>query len=165
MILSAILFTLLLGAFIFRVLPRGLVWQRTASAGLFVLLIAVVYGGALELLSRPKPLRLEWRDAATAKVLGASLREGEGIYVWLQLDGTDEPRAYTLPWNMELAQQLQTAMSEAENTGTGVAMKLPFDSSLDKREPKFYALPQPALPEKNYGGSDTIIYQQPGSAT
>jgi len=61
--------------------------------------------GPSSLLSRPKPLRLElWQEADKAKVLGATMREGEAIYVWLQFPGTDEPRAITLPWDMKMAQ-------------------------------------------------------------
>jgi hypothetical protein len=150
MITSAILFALLLGSFIFLVLPRGRTRQRVMSTGIFIVLIVVVYGGSIDLLSRPKPMRLEWRDAARAQVLGASIREGEGIFVWLQVAGTSEPRSYALPWNMKMAQQLQNAMREAQANGTGVNMSKPFEAGLDDREPKFYAMPQQALPDKDY---------------
>ena len=146
---AAVAFALLLGTFIFLVLPRGRPWQRATSATLFLVLIAVVYGGSIELLSRPKPLRLEiWQEADKAKVLGASMREGEAIYVWLQFPGSDEPRAYALPWDMKMAQQLQNAMQEGQANGTDVNMSKPFEAGLDDREPKFYATPQQALPEK-----------------
>jgi hypothetical protein len=152
MILSAFAFALLLGGFIFLVLPRGWHWQRTASAALFMLLVAVVYGGSAELLGRPKPLRLEWRDPQHAQVLGSSMRENEAIYVWLQFDDGSEPRVYRLPWSIETAQQLQTATQEGEANGTGVQMTMSAsDSGLDPREPKFYAVPQAPLPDKNYG--------------
>jgi len=162
MIVSAALFALLLGAVIFLVLPRARLWQRVTSTGLFVVLIAVVYGGSIELLSRPKPLRLEWRDAAHAQVLGASIREGDAIFVWLQFDGSDEPRAYALPWDMKTAQQLQNAMREGQANGTGVQADMPFETGLDERAPKFYATPQQALPEKNYSSSKPLVYD-PGS--
>lgn len=164
MILSAAVFALLLGAFIFLVLPRARLWQRATSATIFLLSIGVVYVGSVELMSRPKPLRLEWRDATEAKVIGASMREGEAIYVWLQFAGADEPRAYELPWDTQMAQQLQTAMQEGQAQGTEVKMSMPFDPGLDDREPKFYAMPQPALPDKNYTGGGTITYQQPDSS-
>ena len=155
-------FALLLGAFIFFVLPRGRVWQRATSATIFLVLIGVVYGGSIELLSRPKPLRLEWREATEAKVIGATMREGEAIYVWLEVPGADMPRAYALPWDLQMAQQLQEAMQEGQATGTDVQMSMPFDPGLDDRDPKFYAAPQQALPDKNYtGGNKTIVYQQP----
>lgn len=164
MIISAAIFALLLGAFIFLVLPRARLWQRAVSATTFVVLIGIVYGGSIELMSRPKPLRLEWRDAKEAKVLGATMREGEAIFVWLQFPGSDEPRAYELPWNTEMAQQVQTAMQEGQAKGTDVKMSQPFDPGLDDREPKFYAMPQPALPDKNYTGGDTIVVEQPGTS-
>jgi hypothetical protein len=155
-------FALLLGAFIFFVLPRGRVWQRATSATIFLVLIGLVYGGSIELLSRPKPLRLEWRDAAQARVIGATMREGEAIYVWIEVPGADAPRAYALPWDMQMAQQLQNAMQEGQAKGTDVQMSMPFEPGLDDRDPKFYAAPQPALPDKNYsGGNKTIVYQQP----
>jgi len=153
MIVSAVFFALLLGAFVFLVLPRGRTWQRTGSATVFVLLIALVYGGSIELLGRPKPVRLEWRAMEKAEVLGASLRENEAIYLWLQFDGAPEPKVYTLPWSMQTAQNLQDAMQESEATGTGVEMTMSLDSGLDDREPKFHPTPQPALPDKNYYGS------------
>ena len=159
---AAVAFALLLGTFIFLVLPRGRLWQRATSATLFLVLIAVVYGGSIELLSRPKPLRLElWQQADKAKVLGASMREGEAIYVWLQFPGVDEPRAYTLPWDMKMAQQLQNAMQEGQANGADVNMSKPFEAGLDDREPKFYATPQQALPDKNYSGGDTLVFEPP----
>jgi len=159
---AAVAFALLLGTFIFLVLPRGRLWQRATSATLFLVLIAVVYGGSIELLSRPKPLRLElWQQADKAKVISATMREGEAIYVWLQFPGADEPRAYALPWNIQMAQQLHSAMQEGQANGTDVNMSKPFEAGLDDREPKFYATPQQPLPEKNYGGGVTFMFHQP----
>jgi hypothetical protein len=163
MIISAILFALVLGGFIFWVLPRGTVWRRTASVATFVCLIAVVYAGAIEMTSRPKPVSLEWRGIEEASLIGATMKEGEAIYVWLQIDGAAEPRAYTLPWSMEGAQELQQAMSEAETNGTAVRVMKPFESSLDGSEPKFYAMPQPALPEKTRAPGP-MVYNRPADA-
>ncbi len=162
MILGAILFALLLGAFVFLVLPSGSAWRRGASAAIFVLLVAIVFTGSLELLGRPKPLRLEWRDAREAEVVSASLREGQGIYVWLQFDGATEPRAYVLPWDIQMAQQLQTAMQQGQARGTQVKMTKPLSPGIDKREPKFYAAPQRALPAKAYNQVSPITYEGSG---
>src|SRR5262245_19669192 len=159
---AAVAFALLLGTFIFLVLPRGRLWQRATSATLSLVLIAVVYGGSIELLSRPKPLRLEvWQHADKAKVLAATMQEGEAIYVWLLFPGSDEPRAYALPWDMKMAQQLQNAMQQGQANGTDVNMSKPFEAGLDDREPKFYATPQEALPDKNYSANKTLIFRQP----
>lgn len=150
MIASAVLFALMLGALTFILLPSGRTWQRAVAASLFVLLVGVVYAGSIEFLGRPKPIRLEWRNVAEAEVLGSSIRENEAIYVWLQSDEDPEPRVYALPWSMEAAQGLQAAMEESEANGAGVQMKMAAQPGLDDREPRFYALPQPALPDKDY---------------
>ena len=161
---AAVAFALLLGTFIFLVLPRARLWQRATSATLFLVLIAVVYGTSIELLSRPKPLRLElWQQADKAKVIAATMREGEAIYVWLQFPGAVEPRAYALPWDVKKAQQLQNAIQEGQSKGTDVNMSKPFEADLDEREPKFYATPQQALPEKAYVQVSPVVADRTGS--
>jgi hypothetical protein len=150
MIISAFAFTLLLGAFIFAVLPQGTRRQRVASVFVFVLLIGAVYAGSIDLLSLPKPVRLEWRSLAKAEVLGASIREGKAIYVWLRIGDSPEPRSYMLPWNTEVAQQLQDAMQAGQANGTGVEVSRPFDVSNQPGEPKFYPGPQRPPPPKHY---------------
>jgi len=130
--------------------PRRL---RVKLSALFttLLFLPLAYGAMVHLLSKPKPVHLEWwqANAAEAAVLGSSMREGQGIYLWLQMGDLVEPRSYVLPWDQELAQQLQDALREAEENGSGVQMRLPFEPSLDNREPRFYALPQPAFPPKD----------------
>jgi hypothetical protein len=42
-------------------------------------------------------------------------------------------------------------------------MRLPFERSYDKRERKFYAMPQPALPDKLYPKEEEpVLYQRSG---
>jgi hypothetical protein len=141
-------------------------WVRFTSVAVAALFVPLGYGALADLLSRPKPVDLEWARQATAQatLLGASIAEDDGIYVWLQIAGMDEPRAYVLPWDRDLAEELQDAMNQAERDGTGVVMNLPFEPSLDPREPRFYALPQPALPPKD-GRTAPETYEQPGQAT
>jgi hypothetical protein len=145
--------------------PRRLRVKATAlcAAGLFM---PLGYAGFADLLSRPKPVQFEWwmAHAEEATVLASQVREGEALYLWLQVEGSDEPRAYRLPWNQDLAQQLQDASREAENNGSGVRMRLPFEPSLDTREPKFYALPQAPLPPKDgeQGGATAQRFVPPG---
>jgi hypothetical protein len=114
------------------------------------------------LLSLPKPVALEWwlTNAPSATVLGSTVRENEAIYVWLQLEQVAEPRAYALPWNRDLAEQLQTAQREANESQSQVRMRLPFEPTLDDREPKFYALPQPPLPPKDVGRAPAQVYDR-----
>ena len=165
MMIAPVIFALLLGAFIFVILPHTGIARRTLSVGIFLALITVVYVGASELLGRPKPLTLEWRDTAKAQVVGAVPIENEAIYVWVTTAGSPEPRAYVLPWSQQAAQQLQDAMGKAEADGTGVEMKMQAaNAGLDTREPMFYARPQPALPAKDYqNGVRPLVYAQPGS--
>lgn len=114
------------------------------------LFIPTVYLSYADLLSRPKPASLEWwhRDASEATVVGSQLREGEAIFLWLELPEAPEPRAYRLPWQQELAKQLYGAQREAEAHGTKVKMRRPFDDKTEQLEPMFYAPPQPPLPPK-----------------
>ena len=112
--------------------------------------MATAFTGLVNLLGRPKPANLEWALAAVpdATVLGATMRENEAIYLWLKFEDNPEPQSYALPWNLEKAKELQKAMRQAEESGTKVRMRKPFERSLDRHEPMFYAEPQPAPPLK-----------------
>jgi hypothetical protein len=143
--------------------PRRLA-IKAAALSATVLFLPLAYASLVELLSKPKPVDLEWwlSDAADAEVLAARQVENQGIYLWLQLPDIAEPRAYVLPWDRASAEQLQQALREAEQQGSGVQMRSPFEPSLDDREPKFYALPQPALPPKDLIEPPPEFYQPPG---
>ena len=90
-------------------------WVKISAVLTTALFIPAIYLSYADLLSRPKPASLEWwnRDASEATVVGSKLREGEAIYVWIELAETDEPRAYRLPWQQELAEQLYGAQRVA----------------------------------------------------
>jgi hypothetical protein len=142
--------------------PRRL-WIKGAALASALLFMPTAYASLSQLLSLPKPAKLEWwlAHAKEATVLASSFRENQAIYVWLQFSGSVEPRAYALPWNRDLAEQLQTAEREAAANQTEVRMRVPFEPSLDDREPKFYAMPQPALPPKDPDPATPQFYQQP----
>jgi hypothetical protein len=141
--------------------PRRL-WIKCAAVGAAALFMPAVYASFAHLLSLPKPVALEWWQghAKEATVLGATMREEEAIFVWLALPSVAEPRAYRLPWSRDLAEQLQAAQREAENSRSQVQMRLPFESSLDDREPKFYAMPQPQLPPKDLDRAAPKFYHR-----
>ncbi len=141
--------------------PRRL-WLKLAAFAVALLFLPTAYAGLSRLLSMPKPVEFEWwhARAAEATVLGSSMREGEGIYLWLQLEDVGEPRAYVLPWSRDLAEQLQAASREAERSRSNLRMRLPFERSLDEHEPKFYAMPQPMLPSKDDDPAEPLFYQQ-----
>ncbi|MFQ5936558.1 MAG: hypothetical protein ACE5LB_09130 [Acidiferrobacterales bacterium] len=140
--------------------PRPL-WLKVSALVAAALFLPVTYIALVELLSRPKPINLEWNhtELAEAAVVGAELREGKNIYLWLRLAGVEEPRAYMLPWDQKLAEQLHGARQQANARNTAVRMKRPFMHSQDDRRPLFYALPQPARPPKQIPISNPLIYQ------
>jgi hypothetical protein len=141
--------------------PRRLATKLTALAAA-ALFLPVGYAGFAELLSRPKPVALEWwhSSAEQAIVLGARFEEERAIHLWLQLPELAEPRAYSLPWSRDLAEQLQTAQREAAQDQSDVQMRLPFEGSLDENEPKFYAMPQPAPPPKDLDQPPAQVYRR-----
>jgi hypothetical protein len=143
--------------------PRRLL-VRAGALACAVLFMPLAYAGFSDLLSRPKPISLEWWQAQSddATVLSAQLREPESLYLWLQLTGEPEPRAYRMPWTQNMAEQLQQALEQAEKNGTQARMRLPFEPSLDQRERKFYAPPQPALPPKDLAQPPAQVFEQPG---
>ena len=142
--------------------PRRL-WVKATAVAITGLLSASAYASYADLLSKPKPVSLEWaqRHATEATVLAASLRENEAIFLWLEFEGVSGPRAYMLPWSQETAEQLQSAMREAEENGTGVQMQSPFESDRQPTDQVFYAAPQPAMPQKSPDGTGPLVYTQP----
>lgn len=127
-------------------------------------LLVTGFSGFSDLLSRPKPVSFEWwiDQAQEAQVLGQDFHENVAIYLYLKLPGEPQPRNYSIPWNSKTASELQKAIGEAQRNGGGVRMRLPFEPTLDGREPKFYATPQPAMPPKDATDPPAHVYQQPG---
>ena len=136
-------------------------WPKLAAVLVTAAFLPTAYATVTDLLSRPKPIGLEWSEdiVQEADVLAARIDEGEGIYLWLQVAHIHEPRAYVLPWDEKLARQLHKAQNKAEEQGTDLRMRMPFKLSLDKEEPRFYAAPQEALPNKQPPSRDVVIHQ------
>ena len=136
-------------------------WAKISAVAATALFIPAIYLSYADLLSRPKPASLEWwnQDASEATVVGSKLREGEAIYLWIELAGTDEPRAYKLPWHQQLAKELYGAQREAEAKGTKVQMRFPFKDRTEALDPVFYALPQPPLPAKQADQGSSQYFQ------
>lgn len=127
---------------------RRLVTGAGAIA-LFLLWLPTFGLVSAELLGRARPVSLEWlRQVPEAELLAAHAVEGRGIWLWLRLPGSEEPRAYVLPWDRARAEALLRAQQQAEERGTGLVVRRPFRRSTDDREPMFHPLPQPALPPK-----------------
>ena len=159
-------------------------WARSGAARalivlLFALMLPAAYAAPAALLGKAKPVTLEWLNAqvAEATVLSATMVENEAIYVTLMWE--QAPNLYSLPWDRRMAEQLQNAMREAERNGTRPMMRLPFERSWDDREPRFYAQPQPKMPDKPYenqpgqnqprqngpGGGGGFEFRHPGQPT
>jgi hypothetical protein len=138
--------------------PRRLPVKVYAVA-IAALFMPLAYAGLTDLMSRPKPVSMEWWLAHTreATVLAAVPEEGRHIFLWLALEGVDEPRAYVLPWTREAAQQLQDAQEQAAEEGGEVRMQMPFEPSLDAQR-MFYAEPQPAPPLKPDEGGPVMRF-------
>jgi len=142
--------------------PRKL-WVKAGALATAAIFMVVAYGALADLLGRPKPLSLEvaHRQAQEAIVLATRVREGRGIYLWLQLPGVEEPRAYALPWDRTLAQQMLSAGREAERNGGDLRARLPFTRSRGRSEAMFYAPPQQAPPPKAPPGQAPLVYAHP----
>jgi hypothetical protein len=142
-------------------------WVRICAVAVTALFIPAAYASLSDLLSRPKPVSLEWvhRHAKEATVLGARIEEGKAIYVWLQLPGEAQPRAYALPYNLETAKQLHNAQSAAKKNGSKTKMKKPFKKrgAEKTKEEQFFAPPQPPPPDKASKAGAPVIMPQPGS--
>src|ERR1700730_657900 len=153
---------LLLRSFPFVAVPAGIPARRAIIAGLFAVILGALFFGYSDMLGRPKSTRLEgFRTSMQyAKVIGSYLKENDGLYLWLQLPGLDEPRYYKLPWDEKVAKALQDAIAENERQhGSGVGMGLPFERGWDREEPKFYAQPQPKLPDKPGERPPVTVYR------
>lgn len=141
------------------------VWNaRTVATrvGTLILMVAGVVFAAMSMtvaMGVPKPSRLEVVRVEKAVVLSARMQEGVAMYLWVMLPGATEPRSYVLPWDQNLAQELQKAQEEAGQDGT-VEMMMPFERSWDKKEKKFYAMPQPKMPDKPRDPSAGQTYRQ-----
>lgn len=142
-------------------------WIKVGAVAVAALFLPLGYLGLADLLGKPKPWALELggQDMEEASVVSAVMREDVAIYVWLQIPGIAEPRAYALPWSEEAARELQAAQQKAEQDGNGVRMRMRFSATLDDREPVFYARPREALPPKSVPDGGPVHFTPPAGST
>jgi hypothetical protein len=149
-------FSLLVGAYLWLAFSS---WRRRPAVCLvvFVVLLGGLWLGGAEMLARPKPVQLEWRAPEQTELLAARLFEGEAIYLWLALPETREPRAYVLPWSLEMAKQIARAMADG-GQDRGILMERPFrrDRSLEDRS-AFHPPPRDKPPDKGSQGTPEIF--------
>lgn len=164
--MSHILYPFAVAALMLAALAAISIWSNhrlllKSSAILIVaLILPAAYLTILDLLSRPKPVSLEWasRDLSEATVIGAHLKEGDRIFLWLRVEGVDEPRYYALPWDEQIAKQLYGAQREADAKGTELRVNRPFAHKKLDSEMMFYAAPQPAAPPKQGPPNNPYFY-------
>jgi len=141
--------------------PRRL-WIKIGALATAAIFLPAAYISLTEMLSRPKPVGSEWarRELAEATVLGSQMVEGQAIFLWLGIEGIEEPRAYALPWDEKVARQLHGARQNAEARGTKVKIRNPFEQSNDTRERVFYAAPVAPPPQKQPPVDNSLQYQR-----
>ncbi len=95
--------------------------RSTGWTTLFMLpaVILVAYVAVFEASSLGKPMELEWRDWDKAEIISARMREGLAIYLWLDIEGYDRPRYYTLPWEQGFAARLSEGQGEQSDGAPG----------------------------------------------
>lgn len=163
-LIAFISLALLLGVFAYVAVPAASRARRAIIAGFFAVILGALFFGYSDMLGRPKSALLEVfrSNMQDAKVIGSYLKENDGVYLWLQLPGSNEPRYYKLPWDEKVAKALQGAVAENERQhGSGVGVGQLFERSWKREEPKFYALPQPKLPDKPGEKPPVIVYKAP----
>ncbi|MFK7858333.1 MAG: hypothetical protein AB8B64_05925 [Granulosicoccus sp.] len=129
------------GLALFAILSPRKKQLKFAALVCTTMFLPLTYLAINDLLSRPKPLQIEVaKNHLNDSIVTASLmREDEAIYLWLQMPGIKEPRAYQLPWSEQMAIELHKAEREAEAEGTEVQMQLPEGDALNSDEPTFHA--------------------------
>jgi hypothetical protein len=164
--MSHILYPFAAAALMVAALAAISIWSqhRLLLKSTAILIVAMILPAAyvtiLDLLSRPKPVSLEWaaRDLKEATVISAHLKEDDRIFLWLRVEGLDEPRYYVLPWDEQIAKQLYGAQRDAETKGTEVRMNRPFARLKVESEMMFYAAPQRAAPPKQGPPNNPYYY-------
>ena len=122
--------------------------------GLMAVFAVVHYVALVDLMSRPKPLALEWSppDSDSTAVIASQMQEGVAIWLWMQRADAAEPRAYQLPWDENMARQLHEAKRQSEQTGGSVRMQQGQGAEFVAGERVFYADPQMPPPPKQVSG-------------
>ena len=145
--------------------PRRLAGQ---APGALACTVAVHAAGLCRLQRPAQPPQaggLEWwlGQADEATVLGAQMREGREPLSLAAARG--RARAARLPPALEPADGRSSCSRRSRRrSATAPRRGCACRSSrrLDRREPKFYAPPQPALPPKDLAQPPAQVYEQPG---
>jgi hypothetical protein len=111
------------------VLVAGLVMlvqvRTKAAAGTLVAIGVAAWAAIAVSLGKPRPIGHEIGQGfgASRTVVAAVFNEPIAIYLWIR-DGNEEPTAYKLPWDLELAKQLRRAQQGVETEGGKIKIRL-----------------------------------------
>lgn len=154
----------LLVAYLMASLGYALFSMKTTVSHSFRLVSLLYLAGSIgmalylfnQLMSQPKPIEQEYLSRAKeAVVLAVRPKDGEAIYLWLQLPDRPAPAYYVMPWSGQAAGDLEIAQREAAQQDGLVLMKDPFSRSRrqgirgDEEDKVFYAAAPPRPPLKS----------------
>jgi len=117
---------------------------------LSIIIAPVTYLAIADLLSRPKPVKLELISVQQAEVLGFRIVPDEAIYVLLGLPNRAEPRYYKIPWtkgSRKTARKLQQGWQERKKKGGKLLMVRPF-GGLNSKDKVRFTHPDPPHSER-----------------
>lgn len=126
---------------------------RAGAVVVLVLGIGLGFAAVPELLGRPKPVGQAWleENEPRSRLLAARMEPDVGIYLWLLFPGDIEPRAYDVPWQKQLAEKIDAAMTEAALRGLDVMIEAPMSkwALFDAGDFPVTIVPPSPLPQKS----------------
>lgn len=122
---------------------------RIGSALVYMALLGVFYVGFIASLSKPKPALFEEFGGLDDEsvVLSAKIENEIAIYLWLQFEGTSEPRSFVFPWDADMAAELREAMREGQGKHRILMRGFGDNNRLDTQD-YFRTEPVPTDPPK-----------------
>ena len=144
-----VVLTALLTSLIFK--SREKTYTKAFILVLGVSIFFISYASLLEILSRPKPKNLEILNKYVKEVtlLHVSWIEGQSIHILIRLDGVNEPRLYSFPWDPVQAQEFDEALEKGRESNEEVRISNPFFvSKEEERKTLIYSSPAKPLPAK-----------------
>ena len=142
----------------FTVWSRKETWMRVAAVLVFLGMTPALAGVSFFSLSHPRPVTEYSVPCMDCRVLSMYMRQDMAIWLWLET--ADGPRYWVLPWDNELANNLQGAADQEEGDGTPYLFL--YDEDTDNVE--FDTIPVLPDPPKTVPPPPAVFDQHPGGA-
>lgn len=113
---------LVISLFLGIILTLNLNDKKVWSSVLYSLFLVFLVACFLEIKGTPKKLNHEWRNLEENTVVATYEVEPIAIYVWLLRVDSREPIAYTLPWSIEVAENLRKTREKAERNSATITL-------------------------------------------